>query len=189
MTESLITLTQAKTRLGVTDTSEDSTIRAMSKAATSQVIAYLDYDPRLNEYTHRFDGTNKREVFLPYKPVQGVSSVIINSDTIPESTAYNEEGWYLRDQLVGLRGSRVFARGHYNCEVVFSAGYFDLPEEITESVYMALQSLYNAQTVDPNMTSESVPGVYSASYNLQAIGGLPQSVRLILEPYRKRNLA
>lgn len=73
-------------------------------------------------------------------------------------------------------------------DVTYSAGYSPIPFDVSGAIIRMVKSAYFAQTRDPNLKSETVPGVYSAGYLTGAVSGggasMPADVAEMLSIYR-----
>lgn len=190
----LVTLAQAKTWLGIDD-SDDSMDETLSRAISAASLAVANYcgtdftSAARNEVR---DGDGRSILYTKFWPITAISSVQIDGITIPASSGISQVGRAFDETRIVLRGY-VFTPGMMNVVLAYTAGYATIPAQVIQAALYATSAIYNAQSVDPNVTSESVPGVYSASYAQgmasgaagPAAGTLPMNARSLLEPFRR----
>jgi hypothetical protein len=87
--------------------------------------------------------------------------------------------------------SRLYVGGYtrpwpyFPLTVQYPAGYATTPSEIKDAAVRLVSMRYYARARDPNVKSETVPGVYSASYVAgDGRASLPADIVEMLEPYR-----
>jgi uncharacterized phiE125 gp8 family phage protein len=190
----LVTLADAKAWLNIDegDDSKDSVIARSISAASLAVANYVGCDLSSASRNEVRDGDGRTIFYTKSWPITAVSSVNVDGVSIPASASIAHTGYSFDDMRIVLRGWH-FAPGRLNVVVSYTSGYATIPPQITQAVLLATAGMYHAQSVDPNVTSESVPGVYSASYAQGAAAGaqgsvagtLPVSAKAMLEPYRR----
>lgn len=188
MAEPLTTLERMKARLGITDTSQDENLTILIQAASDAVAAFLGYDPTLLSYSEVRDGNGRDKMVTNYAPVKSVSSVQVNEQTYTEASDYKGPGYQYDDLAIFLMGGAAFQKGRRNVRLAYTAGYDPIPGDIQEAVEQTVHSMYSGQTIDPNMSGESVPGVYSASYREGGanVGAVPTASYRLLDHYVKK---
>lgn len=175
----LTTLAKAKSWLGITDSSQDAVIRTQITVASQMIVAYLSHPVIASEFDEFYDGNDKAILVPRYSPVLSVSSIEVDDVEIP-ATAIT-----FTPTMIRLK-ARTFRRGTQNVRVAYTAGYDPVPTVVEQAVLFTIQGLRSSQSIDPNITSESVPGTYSANYRQEGAGVVPQSARTILADYVRR---
>lgn len=190
----LLTLEEANTWLSLESDGgdQDALVTAAIAAASTAVANYLGYDPNSRAYTQTLDGNGRAHLYVAGHNITAVSAVSIDGTVIPASTGVNAWGFLTDGDRIVLRGY-LFTKGTQNVVVSYTAGHSPVPDQIKQASRYALKAVYNAQDVDPNVASESVPGVYSVSYAQAGNGGqsgpsagsLPLNAKLFLDPFRR----
>jgi hypothetical protein len=116
-------------------------------------------------------------------PIVSVNSVRVDDRDIPEATGPWDTGFTYDDHAIYLSG-HAFAKGRNNVVVETVAGYATVPPQAAQAVAIAVQAALGQRHRDPNMTSEALPGVSSASYEPGL--ALPRTAQAMLEPLRRR---
>lgn len=70
--------------------------------------------------------------------------------------------------------------------VQYTAGFAEVPEDVQEACALWVQELYYVAQRDPTLTNTLAAGGAASGY--AAAAGMPERVRLILVPYRVRNI-
>lgn len=177
-------LSDVKTALGITDTSQDTTLTAMLQASTQMILDWLDCDPRSDDYSERLNGMGTHELIPTYSPVSAVASVVItypsgSTDTLDLSTIDFD------DNIIWRKDRRTFPVGRRNVTVGYSAGYDPMPKSFKQAALYTVRALYSSSDTDMNSTGESWAGVNSATWNAGGAGVLPVSARTLLQSYRR----
>jgi uncharacterized phiE125 gp8 family phage protein len=93
------------------------------------------------DYTDVQDGTGATSIVPVEYPVVSVTSLTINGETITESVSYDEDGWFLRGDVVRLRGYTA-TEGTGNVELVYRAGYETTPPDVVQAVLEIAALMY-----------------------------------------------
>ena len=155
-------LSQLKSFLGgaaLTDATNDSTLSWLLDAAQSkgedETGLQFTLDPA--DVTETYTGDGSQRLILQRAPLVSVSTVVVNGDTIPQSTAYNMEGWFIQNGVLKLRGSLRFYSGdssiyatnilagtgsgvietntyNGNIQVSYKAGFATIPPDIARAL-------------------------------------------------------
>lgn len=182
--QDLVSLSQAKSFLRITDSSQDTEISFLISSASLAIANYLQRDLPSAVRSETRDGNGKQLMMLLNFPITAVSSVLINGVSIPASTGFNTSGYYYDKDTLYLRGY-YFQKGQQNIQISYTAGLATVPPPVQQACLYTLKGMYDAQDVDQNITSESVPGAYSASYNTDGIGDIPSGAANLLSPFRR----
>ena len=162
-----VTLAEAKTYLGVTNTAEDTLITSQIAAARQIAEAFLSRDIVSKEYALTFIETRTGVLHLYNAPITSVTSVVIDGEAQVEDTGYELRGStddpviYLTDTLTVFNTEEGI--GPFNNVVISytTTGLNNLV--IQEGIKSILSDLYNQ-------------GMVSSMY------------KTILAPYRKLHI-
>lgn len=162
----LVTLAEVKEWLGIpsTDTSKDSLLTRLISVSNDLIKAYLQYDPTYSSLIDEYrDGNDSNRMVLLRAPVDTIHSVSVDGVAIAAAATITGAGWRWNQNMVILNGWR-FTRGRANCLISYAAGYAVIPPILTQAALQTITGLYTSKAINPNITSESVPGVWSGSY-------------------------
>lgn len=180
------------------DPSKDAMIQQMIDATTDMIERYLNRKVEKATFTETHNGDDKLTIFIRNPPIISITSVTVNGVAIPAASSFTANGYRFDQRQVVLNGY-VFHKGFANCTVVYEGGFDPIPDEIIMASKIAVQAAYTGRTVDPNIQSESVPGVYSASYRfgqgaytMPGMGPmtfLPPQAQMMLGPLRRMSMS
>lgn len=182
----LITLEQARDRLDkvVPDHGlEDTQIDALIEAASSAIEAYLGRKLRLGQHEEWLDGHGRNFIWTRQAPLVSVEALEIDRRPVPEAPP-GGVGYEIRGDRIFLTGW-AFTKGKGNIYLCYIAGYEEVPAVIQEACLLTVQAITTASSMDLNLSGESVPGVYSASYSQLGPGSIPMGARSMIDPYRR----
>lgn len=158
----LCALSDVKTLLDISDTTQDAKIGLMIDRVSSLAVQYLGYNPKRTTYTsEKYAVTNIQYLQLNNQPIQSIASVTL------QGTAVTDYGTESNDYAVGLlyRGSgwvgRCYTRGmtydivsgFRDVEITYTAGWY-LPGDAgyvaddPASLPMAIQSAMIQATIE-----------------------------------------
>jgi hypothetical protein len=180
----LCSLADAKTRLGITGSDQDDILNSLIAAATDAIRDHVGYELASKSRTEGYSGNNLAVIHPLHQPITAISSLSVNGTSISQATSTTMAGWMFDDTAIRLRGY-VFPRGVQNVSITYTAGYATIPKIVAEAALTHVHGLFNAQSVDPNLSSESVPGVYSAAYRQEGAGSLSPAVKSMLQRFVK----
>lgn len=117
------------------------------------------------DYTIEFDGTGDKYLYVPYGPINTVTSVTVDGDTWTLDTDYK---WRSDGRFVALGGE--WPQGDQNVEIVFNGGYATAP-----AGYVTVGSAIAKRLYEEGATSGNSPdgvvqetiGSYSVTYSWQ----------------------
>lgn len=183
----LCTLATAKTWLGITTSAQDAALGRQITVFSRVITDYLARPIARATVTERRSGHGGTTLVLHNYPILSVTSVTIDGVAVPASSTPGATGYWYGEQAIDLAGYS-FARGRENVVIVLTAGYASVPGPVEQALLTCLQGVQGQQQRDPNITGESVPGVYSASYAGTGTGrqAIPPLAVELLEPYRRR---
>lgn len=169
-----ITVAEAKTWLGITDQSEDEQILALIEAASAAVSAVGNRDFDKQTVTEYYYGMASSYLFLRRTPVISVDSVEINGTAVE----------FTSDSLTVKRTNGTFQTSDY-VKVTYTGGFEPIPADVKLATKMTVQAMRNAAAMDPNLTGESLGGVFSGGYSEFGPGAVPRAARNLLNNYIK----
>lgn len=146
-----VTVTELKSQLRITTTSQDTMLGLLIKAATQHVEDYLRYSIMPSTWDLYLDSFNS-DIWIQKIPVSAITHVkYINSEGVLTTLTVDVD--YVID--IDSKPARIYTayskswpstRSIYNCVVVrFVAGYAssaDVPERLKQAILMLAASLY-----------------------------------------------
>jgi len=169
----VVTLTQVKTHLNITTTSDDTELTFFAGVATALVQGHADRIFEVTSLTQTFDGGTDTFV-LRTSPLTTVTSVTVSGTALAAAT-------YVADLQNGI--VRTLARqpaGFGTVVIAFTVGSTDVPDLIEQATLEAVRHLWETQRGkrggrQPREGDEYVPGTgYS----------LPRRVEELLDSLR-----
>lgn len=181
---------------------DDGLLQRMISSASLAAQRYLGYDVATGKmlaattYTEMldsiYDGSGWPNEWLyqipvSYPPIQSVSSVVIDGQTIPSGGDPNRTpGWFfdpLDAQFIYVAGYKPGLRAKKNVVVTYVGGYqaipYDVEQAIIETVSVRYKEIQRIGLKSVSMAGESVS---TESY---VIAMLPPSAQTALKPYRR----
>jgi hypothetical protein len=185
-TTDLVSLTEAKLSLGLTDTSQDEKVTAIVASSSARVLAYLQNAVVIQARTEYHTGGKKRLFLQRYPLVSGPTITDGAGNTIPSTdyTTLPEQGIL---QHAGLWPTAQDANGNISrWTVVYSAGVAvntaAVPADIKAACLVWVARQFSRP--DQSVTSKRI-GDLSLSYEGTAPdqGGVPADIAAMLAPY------
>lgn len=175
----LTTLTNVRAWLGITSVNDDAILSRLITSASAYIQSWINRSFALQTYSESRSGNGGAVMAFADYPVTAVSSVVIDGQTIPQSPDGQQAGYVFDANTIGLIGYR-FNKGFNNVQLVYTAGYANVPFEI-EQACIELLSLRYRERERIGHQSKSVQGE-TVSY---IVKDMPDSVKTILNNYRK----
>jgi hypothetical protein len=183
----LISLTEFKNHIGLSGTTDDTTITVYLNAISEWVKEYLgraiEKQTDISEY---FDGDNiKDAIFLNNYPVISFRWLKYksgtNSDPLFKDFDIDD---YQRDDEAGIIYVDVMYSGIRNINVVYTAGYetADIPNAIKVACMKLVAKIYNKRRSD-GYSSEEI-----SNARVEWDKFLTQDIELLLAPYKKKRI-
>jgi len=158
ISKDLISLDDQKAWLGIKldNLDDDEVLQFLITSFSQYVISRTGRDSFniVNTYVDLIDGSGGTRLFLRNSPITAVSSVLIGSHSIPQSTSLTTAGYYIEASkksiafrvspslsVVGTFPYR-FVIGQGNVQVTYSAGYINTPYDLAEAVMKAVAINY-----------------------------------------------
>ncbi|UTC92220.1 hypothetical protein [Treponema denticola] len=91
------------------------------QAANDIVCNYLRYNPEEKEYNIFASGTDTKEIEINYSPITEIKEIKINNETI------NIDNIAFMDNFIFYKDSNTFPKGNKNINIIFKAGYKEIP--------------------------------------------------------------
>ena len=205
----LITVSDLKTYLGITGTTEDAYLALVVAGLDTSVKKWLKRNiEQLTSQTEYYDGHGFQKLFLKHRPVTAITSVKIDaggrygqvSDPVPFgalSLLTQGVDWVIQslaaeesNQSCLIKINSVWPEGFGNIQVVCTHGYATVPDDIKLACFMLAVGMRQARTTGGFPLASETLGDYSYSLlsGAQAAQGweseLMQAVGL-LKPYRQ----
>lgn len=214
----LVTTSDVKLYLGITDSSQDSLISAIVAGVSGQVEAYLDRSLQRTTYSSEVYAINQRQLLLLNQwPIQLVSSITVNGTALTQNVDYEIQPY---DQKMGVifKGTGFLGpfwitdltadpvSGYRNIVVSYVAGYYlpgdvgyvagaaaSLPLEISYVAgQLACLEYQKIKRQAQGLKSISEGGLsysWATSGESNNLAGLPQEYAAILNRYKRWSIA
>ena len=195
----LTTLATVKDWLGIPsgDTSKDARLSRLITSSSARIVGWLGRGILSASYSETYSGVGNARLGLRNYPVIAIASLTVDGVTVPAASGSPPAGGYtvahvgspvVTGAFINLSGY-CFTRGADNVAPVYTAGYATVPADIEQAAIELVQTILGRQSVDQNVSSESVSGVGSVSYR-QGSGGADDCLLSALNggallPYRR----
>ena len=166
----LVTLADMKTKLGISDTSQDTFLTEQITLISDTIEAFCRRKFGQANYTQTWyeqDMKNKTNTLITYMfPIISVTSVTIDDTTVLAPTDYR-----LHKPTGTFTPTDSCLTWADKLVMVYSAGYATIPSIIQEVVYSLVTERYNKKTagIDLNFGSDiqriSIPGTMSIDFD------------------------
>ena len=111
-------------------------------------------------YTEIYDGNNAQRIFLRNSPITNVSSIVVGSYSIPQSTGLTVPGWFIEQSAksIALRSygysyygqpgvaTSIFPQRFYegigNLQITYTAGWTTIPPDLYDAVMETVSVIY-----------------------------------------------
>jgi hypothetical protein len=191
----IIDLSDLKTHLGVTDSSQDTILQMIVDATNQYVSNYCHRKFEASTYSELYDGPGQAALVLKNRPVTGIISVLENNITIDERTEVGGVGYYQVDINQGiLWRDDHWGLGYGNVQVAYEAGYSEIPSDLMFATLRTAEYFYNTSYYRTAGVSGENLGAFNfrLSTELSSMGGglvLPDVLILnILNRYREKGV-
>jgi hypothetical protein len=169
----LITTAEAAAWLNIADWATDAPeLPALVEAASAAVEEFCDRRFASATVTETYAGHGSRLIFPRRAPVTGVTSITVDDVAFPTFTFDD----------TSIKGGTAFPPSSV-IVVTYTGGYATIPDVIQLATKMVVQGMYTAPAMDPNLTSESLGGVFSGGYAENGPGGIGRAARILLQSY------
>lgn len=100
---------------------ENSQQELFIQAASNIVCNYLRYNPEENEYNIFVNGNGANEIAIECKHLTELKEIKIDNEKI------NTDSVAFSDNLIFFKDKNIFPKGNKNINIVFKAGYKEIP--------------------------------------------------------------
>lgn len=206
----LDTLSNVKTRLGITSSADDSLIGLLQDSADKTIENYCDRDFAGGTYTEYHPGGSEF-VHVRNYPITSVTSLkvdvnrVFGSDTVISTTDYvvhlergviqSVAGPFLPRAKSGLINSDVFywTRGPRVVQVVYATATSAVPNDVKEAYARLIGHWYRRVKTEvasnfQNVQQQKYGETFVIFGGEDATSGLPKDVVELLSPYRNPQL-
>lgn len=196
----IITLTEFKTYLGITSSTQDAALTTLVNATNSYVETYCNRKFDETEYEELYDGPGTNALCLKHLPVVSIDEILVYDTEVTLRTEVGGEGYYYRDLASGvIMNDYLWDRGRGIITVTYTAGYSDDAEQ-GEEVHipfpgdlkfaaLELGAFFRNTQKKAGILSENLGSYsYRVASGLENMGGeltIPVvNVKLVLDRYR-----
>lgn len=181
-------LTELKTHLGITDSTQDTFLENLANRAYKILETYLGRQIKSQTLTEYYDGPespDQSELILNQFPIISVTSIHDDLDRGFSSTYLIDSGDYViykeRGVVKLFRNEAAFQKGIQNIKIVYVAGYSTIPGDLVDALIQMIEFMFNRAR--------------TAGFQSQALGGksetydndqIPAMVKRTLSSYRIR---
>lgn len=190
----MITLTELKTYLKITDTSKDAFLQSCIDSSVKEIEDYCNRKLTSGTYTEYLDGNSKSEMYLRNTPINSVTSISYfdGYDTYDDiftvgDTTSNSILIIQQSNLIKLLKGYFFYAGCKNIKIVYTAGYTTTPDDI-KSVLLELASVkfYNSPLSGHARLGKASDNVNSATG--ESTSYKDPDWKTVLNKYRLQNI-
>lgn len=130
----LTTLSNVKTYLRLTQTTDDNFIQSLITNASAFIQTFVSRIFASANYTETRDGLGclSRKIAFSNIPVTAVSSVMIDGVNVPASPDFFSAGYRFNSNFLVLNGY-AFTEGFQNIVLSYTAGYSTTPADIAQA--------------------------------------------------------
>ena len=197
-TYALTTLAKLKSFMSISGSGNDTLLEnsidrttALFETETRRKLLARDYsyDSDSSDYDADnaiMDGNNRDEIALPQYPVNSVTTIKINSTSIPQRDTVFDTGWVLdkKNGILRMIGY-LFSEGMANIELEYNASYSTVPDDLESACSAQAAWLFKQSVPGGNLLGVSSKNLADGSINYTAKDLLP-SVKSTLHNYKRR---
>jgi len=186
------TLENIKDRLQITEATDDRRLVTLGKAVTEIVKRTCGIMERATYTAELYDGDGSDTLYADNRPIQSISALTIDSQTIPAATSYGESGYMIdrRKRCIKLR-DYVFSTGVQNVSLSYIAGYYlpnhasyteggatSFPMDLEQAIIELIGIKY--ERIDRGDISSESHGGHSVTYTDTDI---PRPIKAVIDRY------
>jgi hypothetical protein len=188
----LASLAYVKDYCNITVTTYDSYLTNRINAASAEIQTWCNRTFPLTNYTENYDGPGSTILQLRQRPVTAVTSITTEfysgMPTVIPSTEFVLNS---RTGLVSVKPSSTYSywfpydavAGQQSIQVVYTAGYSTIPQDIQEAVAKIVLNKFNALGADMTMMMEKI-GDYQYTRRSDANRSLTPDIQAMLWSYK-----
>jgi hypothetical protein len=204
------TLDIARDELGITDTSYDGRLTRWIESASSAIMDYVGRELAREEVSEKISSVGRNGVCLLNRyPVTSIDSVTIGDNNALTTDQYTLDANSGRLMLWGSAWPDIFdrhaidvwtpssadyTRWFVGVTVHYTGGYLlpdNVPPQVQDACLLILQRRKAWSSRDPSILSQSVAGVLSTTYAVNAPGAdntIPADAQALLDAFREIRL-
>lgn len=196
--DDLCVLGDLKAWLNIQTGTEDTLLQNLITRGSLQMLRWMSRDHIVTtSYTENRDGNDALFMLPRNFPLISVSSVMVNGISIPGAADQVSPGYVFDARKIMLRGGSTafyslgpyssqyqyrFTRGFQNVQLVYQAGYVNVPSDLQQAAIEGFAYIYRRRT-HIGEDSNSASGQVTISFSKDI---LPQSVLWTLEQYTRK---
>ena len=177
----LTVLADAKLWLGIVPNTDDATLTRLITAASVFVANYVGRSIPSQAYVERRNGSGGRVMVTKNRPITAVSSLVIDSKSIPLSAdnAVLQSGYGFDDSKIWLVGYS-FSHAIGNVVLSYTAGYTTVPLDVAQACIDLVALKYRGKG-RIGETSKNINGMV-VSYSTK---DMTDEIRVVLDNYKQ----
>ena len=167
----LTTLTKLKAHLGVTGTDDDTLLKTLIDQASELVEQHCGREFAKKSRTEYHDGKGLSSLILKVRPIESITSIHDDLDRDFETADLVDADDYTfyPDSGIVTYEEGKFQDGNRNVQVIYVAGYEDVPSDLELSCNMVAATIYNwAKQGREGIASENLGGA-SVTYEKELL--------------------
>lgn len=197
----LTSVSNVKTKLGISGTGEDTLLTALVAQADAMIKRWCDRAIESATFTEYPQGYGSRMLRLQEQPVTSITSVYVDSQRQFAASTLLDASQYTLVNNALIRVGGVWPASRENrfgllydaqvpsvgvIKVTYVAGYVTVPSDIVAAADMLVARLYAMRQTGDLMQSENLEDYgYARGSDAGTNGDILRSVRGILAPYRR----
>lgn len=199
----LCSLAEVKDWLGIQpdNTDDDSVIQSLITSFSQFVLNKTGISSFncVQDFVDTYDGNGSYRIFTDNRPITNVSSVVVGSYNIPQSTSVTTPGYFIEraKKSIAFRSSGqllmppqsiypyLFTPGVGNVVISYSAGYSRVPTDLQEACYKAVAIYYRRKDwIDYDSKSLSAGAGVSGTIRYRS-WNLPPEINSVIDFYSR----
>jgi uncharacterized phiE125 gp8 family phage protein len=194
-TYALTSLAKLKSYLNISATTWDTFLESCVDAATGQAELYTNRKLKGRAYSYLtdadsddaiIDGNGLDRIQAPQYPINSVTTLRIDTSEIDARGSVFNRG-YVLDKNAGIihLAGYLFTEGLRNIELVYTAGFSTVPDDLEQAVIEQAAWVYKESGVGGSLLGVTGKQLPDGSLSFMARDLLP-GVKMVLDKYRKR---
>lgn len=176
--DDLTTIAAVKSYGGLAASVDDELLQSLVSSYSQWVRSWCNRDFTINTYDLWRDGYGTRTIMVPQWPITAVNLIETDGRAIDASPSWGARGYRFSERSITLDGGACFSFGMQNIHINYTAGYAEVPFDITQAVNELVLLRYKLRTM-VEWSSKSLAGE-TVSLNTK---DMPASVATILRQY------
>lgn len=174
---------------------------SLAQAATDAMRSYLERDLEMGSWTEFYDAMNTDYILLQHWPVRSIDQVLYQGNPVAAASiqAGQAKGWRIDGFItrkLWFAGYGKLPRAPMAIQVVnLKAGYdvgvspgstpTAMPGHVVQALQLTCLAIFTSQAIDPNLTGESISGVFSGSFVPTGPGSIPPGAMALVRNERR----